>query len=111
LLVGSGERAGAAPVCHHLMGHPQLVQGDMRAECQLAANGIYVGNPTGYESPRAKELAKTAAAEWQLLLQIDTDEDGPGWMWGDCGRIYYWIRKRDLAARAFEDGWLILQCG
>jgi uncharacterized protein YwqG len=111
LLAGGLERDGAEPVRHHLLGHPQIVQGDMRAECQLAANGIYAGDPSGYESPRATELCKTAAADWQLLMQIDTDEDGPGWMWGDCGRLYYWIRKRDLAERAFDKVWLILQCG
>ena len=29
---------------------------------------------------------------------------------GDCGSIYFYIRKDDLAARRFERAWLILQC-
>jgi uncharacterized protein YwqG len=50
-----------------------------------------------------------AAAEWRLLLQIDSEQDA-GMLWGDVGRIYYWIRARDLAARHLDQAWLILQC-
>jgi uncharacterized protein YwqG len=32
-------------------------------------------------------------------------------MWGDVGRIYYWIKHPDLIARDWELSWLILQCG
>ena len=32
-------------------------------------------------------------------------------MFGDCGRVYFCIRKEDLAARRFDRVWLILQCG
>lgn len=31
--------------------------------------------------------------------------------WGDMGRLYLWITNEDLAARNFENCWLILQCG
>jgi uncharacterized protein YwqG len=94
---------------HRLRGHPQLIQNPMELECQLASNGVYCGGATRYQSVEAEALAP-GAADWQLLLQIDTDEDGPGWMWGDTGRIYFWIRKQDLAARRFDDVWLIFQC-
>lgn len=96
---------------HHLLGHPQQIQDDMRGECQLASHGIYCGDASGYKSAAAKPLLETAAREWRLLLQIDTDESGPGWMWGDAGRIYFWIRHEDLKARAFDKVWLVLQCG
>ncbi len=96
---------------HHLLGNPQLVQGDMRGECQLVTSGVYVGKPEAFQGERTQELLRAAPAEWRLLLQIDTDEDGPGWMWGDCGRIYFWIRRADLAEGAFDKAWLVLQCG
>lgn len=32
-------------------------------------------------------------------------------MWGDVGRLYYWIRREDLAQRRFDKVWLVLQCG
>jgi hypothetical protein len=96
---------------HHLLGHPRLVQDDMRGECELVTNGVYCGDPSGYQGERAKDLLRRAPADWQHLLQIDSDEGSPGWMWGGSGRIHFWIRRTDLAARAFEKAWLILQCG
>ena len=94
---------------HRALGNPDIIQGDMRLECQLASNGIYDGDPSLEKDPRYQEL-QGGWRDWIPLLQIDTDEEGPGWMWGDCGRIYYWIRKQDLAARDFDNVWLVLQC-
>src|SRR5579862_2573435 len=69
---------------HRLLGHAQHIQNDMQLECQLASNGFYCGNASGYENPRAQEMV-AGAKDWRLLLQVDTDEGGPAWMWGDCG--------------------------
>ena len=60
-----------------------------------------------YNDPQAKELSK-GAKEWQLLLQIDTDEN-IGMRWGDAGMIYYWMRASDLQKCDFDDSWLVLQ--
>ncbi len=95
--------------CHKILGHPNPIQGDMQLECQLVSNGLYCGNSTGYRDRRAKELAK-GAEDWQLLVQIYSD-DNAGMMWGDVGMLYFWIRQEDLALRAFEKSWMILQCG
>jgi len=48
------------------------------------------------------------ASDWFLLLQMDTD-GAPDTDWGDTGRIYFWMRSRDLAARNFSQTQLILQ--
>ena len=32
-------------------------------------------------------------------------------MWGDVGRIYYWIKHSDLLRRDWDLSWLVLQCG
>lgn len=93
---------------HRLLGHPDPIQGDMQVECQFASNGLYCGHASAYLDPRAAEL-RTGAGDWRLLLQIDSDEN-VGMMWGDVGRIYYWIRDEDLAACNWELSWLILQC-
>jgi uncharacterized protein YwqG len=93
---------------HRLLGHPEHIQNEMTMECQLASHGVYCGNASGYRSAEAQTLA-SGAADWRLLLQIDSD-DTLGTMWGDGGRIYFWIRQQDLAARNFNDVWLILQC-
>lgn len=94
---------------HRLLGHPELIQNPMELECQLTSNGVDCGSPEGYESDRAQELA-AGERDWRLLLQIDSDDDGPGWMWGDVGRIYFWVKRNDLASLQFQDAWLIFQC-
>lgn len=99
---------GASPN-HQMLGHSDNVQGDMPLECQLVSHGLYCGNSSGYEDPRRASL-EPGAAEWRLLLQMDTD-DTLNVMWGDCGMIYFWIRESDLRARQFDQCWTILQCG
>lgn len=95
---------------HQVGGFPFVLQNDsMELDSQLASNGLYLGDATGYEDPRAEALAK-GAGEWVLLLQIDTD-DGTGMMWGDCGLLYFWIKRDDFLKAHFDDVWMILQCG
>lgn len=94
---------------HRLLGHPDPIQGDMQLECQLVAHGLYCGDSSGYNDPRRAELAP-GAVQWRLLLQVDSD-DGVGMMWGDVGRIYYWMHEDDLAARNWANARLVLQCG
>jgi uncharacterized protein YwqG len=93
---------------HRLGGFPEIIQNPMELECQLVTNGLYCGDSSGYNDPRAKVL-QTGAADWRLLLQIDTDDE-PGWMWGDCGRLYFWMREADIRSRSFENAWCVLQC-
>ncbi len=75
---------------HHLLGHAQLVQGDPRS--------------------RAAKHRGGQEGDWNLLLQLETDEVGPNWMWGDMGTVYWLIRDEDLKARKFEEAWLVAQC-
>lgn len=95
--------------CHQVGGLPSPVQGDMmELECQLASNGVYCGDASGYESPQA-ELLQGGAKDWRLLLQIDSDDD-LGVMWGDGGTLYFWIKESDALAGRFENCWVVLQC-
>lgn len=91
---------------HRLLGYPMPVQGDeMEEECETAS-GPRVAARSGQEY-RKEMLERTA--RWRLLMQVDTD-DRAGVMWGDCGMLYFWIPEESLAARRFEDVWLVLQC-
>lgn len=94
-------------ITHRLLGHPDQIQGEMQLGCQLVFHGLYCGDSTGYQAPRAAEL-KAGAMDWQLLLQVDSEE--AKMMWGDVGRLYYWIRREDLKACNFDNVWLELQC-
>jgi uncharacterized protein YwqG len=96
-------------IIHRCGGNPQEIQGDMRLECQLVTNGIYCGNQSGYHDPRRLVLEK-GATDWRLLLQIDSDKKRLGWMWGDVGRIYFWIRQQDIETGDFDSAWALLQC-
>jgi len=93
---------------HKLLGYPDLVQGDIFLEAQLVTNGLYCGDETGYNDPRAAELEKNVS-EWMLLFQIDSD-DNADMMWGDCGRIYFTIKKSDLKNLNFDAVWSSFQC-
>ena len=93
---------------HRVLGHPEPIQGDMQLECQLVAHGLYCGDASGYEDPRAQAL-EPGATDWRLLLQIDSEEDA-GMMWGDSGRIYYWMTRDALAGRRWDEAHMILQC-
>ncbi|VAW44929.1 hypothetical protein MNBD_GAMMA03-164 [hydrothermal vent metagenome] len=94
---------------NQIFGYANLIQGSMELECQLVTNGLYCGDPTGYEDPKEKELEK-GKKDWILLLQIGSEDDKTGMMWGDSGKIYFWIKKQDLISKNFDNVWCILQC-
>lgn len=87
---------------HRILGHPDTLQEDMRLQCQLITHGV-----TSPDDPRIGELSK-GASDWQLLLQVDSDEH-TGMRWGNAGMVYYWIKWADLQAHRFDDTWLVLQ--
>lgn len=101
---------GGQPM-HQVGGYPSAVQNDsMEVECQMAANGVYMGGGGGppIDPARFKAL-EPGAKDWRLLFQLDSDEDA-GIMWGDCGMLYFWIREEDARALNFSNTWLVLQC-
>ena len=98
---------------HKLLGHSENVQGSMEDQCQYTSNGIDTGSSEGYNNPKIESL-KSGIKDWVLLFQLDSDHDknsGMDFMWGDMGRLYFWIRKQDLKNKDFSKTWLILQCG
>jgi uncharacterized protein YwqG len=93
---------------HRIGGYPDCVQGDPKLEAHLVSQGLYCGDQTGYKTGRKRGLF-SGAKEWELLLQIDSD-DKAKMMWGDVGRIYFLIHKSALAARRFDQTWVVFQC-
>ena len=104
-LFGS-QKDDSQPV-HRLLGHPDPVQGDMEAQSQLVTNGMGADSD-GWDRDRERRLLKEKGV-WRMLLQVDSDER-TDMQWGDAGRIYYWIRQADFAARRWNESWLHLQC-
>ena len=94
---------------HQVGGYPDAVQDSaMALQCQLVTHGLYCGNESGYDDPRARELA-AGASDWRFLFQIDSDDE-LGTMWGDMGRIYFWVRAQEAKGGDFSGVWLVLQC-
>ena len=92
-----------------LLAYPDVIQNSMEEECAAVARGFNMGG-IGYPK-KYKEEIKKASKDWILLFQMDTVEaDDYELMFGDCGHIYFWIKKEDLANKNFENIWLILQC-
>lgn len=99
-----------------LLGYPDVIQNPMEEECETVTRGYYQGGPDDSKkiTPEEKEDIKKKSEEWMLLFQMGTvtDEDNDyELMFGDCGHIYFWIRKSDLKNRDFDNIWLVLQCG
>lgn len=104
----NSDEANAQPL-HQVGGFPSPVQGgDMALQCQLAANGIDIGDSRGCQSDQARALQKGSQA-WRLLLQFDSDDDLDV-IWGDAGMLYFWVEKDQAKNNRFENCWLILQC-
>jgi uncharacterized protein YwqG len=91
-----------------VLGHADVIQDEMELECELVSNGLYCGDSSGFNNPLAKILEPNAK-NWRLLLQIDSNNEA-GMMWGDLGRLYFWIKMEDLKERRFDRMWMILQC-
>ena len=97
-----------------LLGNSDNIQGPMRAQCVLASwSAGHPDNQRQTQELSAEQLtvaARQAAGEWELLLQLDSYENEANMMWGDMGRLYFWINRADLARRDFSQVWQLLQC-
>ncbi len=96
-----------------LLGWADVIQGNMTRECELVSRGYYLGSGWDDIKPRDRQEAEQwANRDWLLLFQLDSvlDDDSFELYFGDGGRIYFYIRREDLAARNFDNVWLILQC-
>ncbi len=98
---------------HKLLGYADLIQGEMLTECERVSRGLYCGNAENYKNTpnEVKADIEKHAGDWTLLLQLSTVTKGDfEWMFGDCGMLYFYIRKDDLAARKFDKIHFSLQC-
>ncbi len=87
---------------NRLLGYPDEIQDDMHLQVHLVSHGL-----KSDQDPRAADLKK-GALDWQLLLQIDSDENA-GMRWASTGMLYYWIQRQALQSRNFDNVWVVLQ--
>lgn len=72
-------------------------------------HGLYCGNSTGYEAGQERGLYP-GAADWELLLQLDSEEAAEVSLGGDVGRVHFLIHKNDLRDRRFDKTWMVFEC-
>ena len=93
-----------------LLGYPDTIQSPMEAECEALSRGYRLGGPKDYEkiSEQEWEDINEKSTEWMLLGTIETENEE--FMFGDCGQLYFWIKKQDLKNLDFHHIWLVMQC-
>ena len=92
---------------HYLLGYAWSVQESVEAECAQHSQNIRLSDrPDVYEAQLM--MIEADEADWQFLLQLDTDER-IGLSWGDVGTMYLCIRRRHLAEHNFAGTWAVMQ--
>ena len=79
-----------------MLGYPDEIQAPMQRRCHKAAGGP------------VRASTEEIFDQWLLLMQVDSSYEA-GMIWGDMGRLYFWITREDLAARRFDRCLFILQ--
>lgn len=97
-------RRDSEVIIHRMLGHPDAIQGDVFLDSEVNR-----GSKTDRDDPKTWKKA----GDWRLLFQLASiSRRGmkAEMMWGDLGRLYFCIKKADLAAKDFSRVWLEHQC-
>lgn len=91
-------------ICSKLLGWANIIQNCMPRECYLVSRGYYLGgNWKDIPKEEIEYANQHSCDEWLLLFQLDlVEKEDFELMFGDCGCIYFYIRKEDLEARHFD---------
>jgi uncharacterized protein YwqG len=84
-------------IVNRLLGYNYGVPEDMQLDCQLI---LETGRPYN-ATPEQRQSAEQHKGDWQLLFQMDSDENA-GMMWSDAGVICFYIRRQDLINKNFD---------
>lgn len=95
------ELPGAGYDTHQIGGHPCPQQGPVEMEIEQLRRGL-AGEPFEWGDPDVQ----SAASNWQLLLQVASDDDAD-MMWGDVGQLYYLVTHMEKP----EEALFTWQCG
>lgn len=97
-----------------LLGYANIIQNEILTECERVNRGLYCGDSESYQNTPedVEEDIEKHASDWTLLFQLGTiATDDFEWMFGDCGMIYFYIKKTDLENKNFDNIHFSVQCG
>ena len=97
-----------------LLGWADPIRGNMTVQCELVSRGYFLGDEEGKKEVTPldrQEAEQWSAKDWLPLLQLDTVTDGDFSLDLGGGRIYFYIRRDDLAERNFDNVMLYWQNG
>ena len=87
------------------------MQDECLTDCESVSRGYSFGDGRPEMTPEEEADIHQHAQDWMLLLQLESISVGDYELtFGGDGRIYFYIRKEDLAARRFDRVHLVLQC-
>lgn len=87
---------------HRLFGYPALVMQDNQAlNAELLANEIDLSE-IDFLSQSVLNKCRLKSTDWRLLAQIDCCPQAEMW-WGSNGKLFFWIRQRDLQKLNFDN--------
>lgn len=96
---------------NQILGHASPIQNLVEEDAEGVFSG-YCPDPKNQSKAQdaLRKKVQEGTLQWELLLQVDSHMELNGMCWGDLGRLYWVMRRRDLLARRFERAWCLLQC-
>jgi uncharacterized protein YwqG len=92
---------------HRILGYPMPVQVPVGMDCEAVRLGYYKKDSKPIGSYR--DITGKGAGDWELLLQVKSDDELNMYWPPDCGVLYYMIRHDDLVEGRFDRSWMIKQ--
>ncbi|MDE5946861.1 MAG: DUF1963 domain-containing protein [Oscillospiraceae bacterium] len=94
-----------------ILGYADIIQDTMLFECEAVSRGYNLySEPPEFSEEEEKDIER-CSSEWILLFEMDSIDYGNyELIFGDSGRIYFYIRKEDLKKRDFSNVYFSLQC-
>lgn len=91
---------------HKLLGYANTVQGEMLTEAERISRNLYSGDPESYKNTpeEVQNEIKEHVNDWILLFQLTSiEKEDFEFIVGDCGVIYFFIKKEDLKNKDFSN--------
>lgn len=97
---------------HRTLGWADLIQNNTTWKCELLSRGYSFGADFMKIPEEIRNGTKLPSVHrWKLLFQIGTVKEGNfTLMFGDAGKLYFFIPEEDLKARRFDRVYGEMQC-